>query len=128
MSIKIRRHTAQLATVVVASLGVASAPALAVPHADAASPKTTYKSHVLPRGVTLRGVNVRAPTSTRDAITIIWVTRIGTGSATCYYSDGSTASEGEQATLMVSYTGADGETHWVTAVFECGSDGKWHSK
>jgi hypothetical protein len=109
-------------------LGVACPLALSVSQANAASPKTTHRGYALPRGVSLRGAHVRTPSSAREAITIIWVTRIGNGSATCYYSDGSTANEGEQATLMVSYTGADGETHWITAVFECGSDGKWHSK
>jgi hypothetical protein len=128
MSIRIRHRTAHLATIVVATLGVASALAFAVPQANAASPKTTHKGHALARGVSLRGVHVRTPRSSREAMTIIWVTRIGTGSATCHYSDGSTAGEGEQATLMVSFTGSDGETHWITAVFECGSDGKWHPK
>ena len=128
MSIRIHHHIARVAIVAAGILAVVSALALAAPQAHAATPKVPHAGHALHRGVTLRGVNVHKPGSTRNNISIVWVIQIGTGSATCYYSDGSPASEGEQAMLMVSYTGSDGETHWITTNFECGSDGRWHQK
>ena len=127
MSIKIHGRTPSAAVAAGVAL-VASVLTIAVPQAGAATPKLTQSGKALRSGVTLRGAIVPRTNSAHDAITIVWVTKLGTGPATCYYSDGSTANEGEQATLMVSYTGADGETHWVTAEFVCGPDGKWHGK
>jgi len=92
------------------------------PQADAAG-KTINKS-VTHSSLTAAQIGKAKPSTKPSAkVTVaIWITKFGTGPATCYYSDGTPAGEGEEATVMVFDNGTV-----VSFDIVCGADGQWHA-